>query len=210
MQIIVTPKDQYALKQEQHVVLHELMQEKELDLIKTAMELHKDDRWHHSRDLFRQFKDVLKALSRPYFVNVVGQMINENPFRLIFDQMLFPMDEDSVLPKIFHQTEKFESQFCYQGIQLGILLCIDESKDASGIFELSRGSALFFTSRYELTFEPLLNMKSGNYLLLAYGRDPIVFRECTDDPFQKQMRKLGLHFGDKLNNDLHPQFFTKN
>ena len=206
MQTVISAKDQYALKNEKHLVLHGVLPTKDIEMIATAMEANSDDRWHHSRDLFRQSKDVLKVLSRPSFVSVISQLINHHTYRLIFDQMLYAIDDDVILPKLYHQSEPFESQFCYQGILLGAIICIEPGEEEALPFLTEEGAALFFTHDFSLTFEPLLSMKKGKYLLVAFGRDPIIFRENSNDPFQNQMRRLGMSYGDKVSK-LHPQFF---
>jgi hypothetical protein len=66
------------------------------------------------------------------------------------------------------------------------------------------GSALYFKSSLPVDIEAQVTQAGGNYLLVAYGFDPLIYIHNSKDVANHYLKELGYVFGDRLKESTHP------
>ncbi|MCF7852482.1 MAG: hypothetical protein K9M07_04485 [Simkaniaceae bacterium] len=169
----------------------------------------KEAQWKSSRNLFLRYPQVQKIFLKRSLLSVFTALNHQKSFRIAFDQLLFPAPDVAPLPSLFKSPHPFGSQFCFQSLRCGAILCLEPIEiEAELPFTQSPHSLYFFPVEKLISFEPLIRARQGLYLLIGYGSNDLIYREEPNDPFQHELKRKGLAFGDKVPNSLSPLVFA--
>ena len=151
-----------------------------------AIDLEKKSRkalYAEGRDLWRLSLPVKKLVSGTKLAQIAFDLTQVKPLRLVFDQYL-PNGT------FLNHERPFGEQCCIQGFVCGVLLILSGDK---------AGNALYFSPSYIFSEE-----NKDKMLLIGYAQQMSLYIHQEKDPHLHDLKKLGYHFGDRLNDKLHP------
>lgn len=161
------------------------------------------------RDLWREDEKIKKIISQRRFAEMAADLAKTRPLRLIFDQ-LFQYDplSEGVLGSSSGSRPpagKMEMMHSFQGVQIGLILCLESSPEPlPSFFPVIPGNGAFLNPELTLNIEQLLRGHRQRYLLIGYGKAVTLFIHQPTDQHAVRLKKLGYHYGDRLRDDLHP------
>ena len=156
------------------------------------------------RDLWREQADLqtilLKQLSK------VALSLTGKPLRLACDQWI---PSEYVLAPLCSLKEIFS----IQGLALAAILCpkeiIPSAKTSLGLLPLPKNpnGILFFKPELLIDWPGLAKIASAELYCVVYPRSTAVYIHNSNDPTGNALKQMGYHFGDPLQNHLHPIIF---
>lgn len=205
MRFGVAPEHLEFYYQNHFIEFEDLLSEEEASDLKEKI-----DKAPVKRDLFRTDPGIKKIVLRHKLAEIASNLMKTKPLRIGYDMLLKSGDNP------FKEPTTLEEMSCFQGVVCGFVLSLtDEAnelmeKGASPICPLpqKKGSGVFFTPETSLSFEKLFSLPDQTHLLIVYVIEKAVYQLAEDDPHTHDLKKLGLGFGDKLQNETHPIVFS--
>ncbi|MDN3504309.1 MAG: hypothetical protein P0S95_01885 [Rhabdochlamydiaceae bacterium] len=213
MQVEISEKERRVYRDNQGIELFELISEKDFDKMRSEvdnwrLEKSHEEQWKLGRDLFQQLPSLKKILTKKSFVSVASQLSFKSTLRLAMSQLLGPLEPSKSLPTYYSEALPFSEHYCYQGLTIAMMICLEPSEtELEYPFPNTSGSVYFFPVTKEFSMKPLINLKSGLFMLSAFGEQSVLYIEQPNDPLVNKLKKEGYGFGDNLKNDSHPLFF---
>lgn len=166
-------------------------------------------------DLWRTNEGLKRIVMHPHLSTIAAELVETKDLRLGYD-LLFPdlarrfhdTRGENLLEKFLKKTHSINEMSSLEGIACGLLICLSEplkpelSSEEAYIPKVP-GNGIFLSPELVIDF-PKLAPQQGNYFLIVYTYSAAYYILNEENPYAHELKHLGYHFGDKLNDKLNP------
>lgn len=161
------------------------------------------------RNLSQDSKALSRILFKRSIATLAAELSKSRILRYGLDQLFFQEN----LTKL---KSPFESSFSIQGIEIGVLICLDSKVEKAaelGVEHLIqspftgiKGNIVFISKTYQFDERALQDpgLEGASYLLLTYANPRSVYVHKEADELTHHLKQKGYNFGDKLSDEDHP------
>ena len=170
-----------------------------------------DAEFRAGRDLWRGRQSLKKIALSKNLAQVASEIIEQKPLRIGYDQFLpsplLGLEENNFYTDLLKTTPTLQEMSPLQGVLCGLLICLKSTPNEekpSTLFSPVAGNGVLFAPDHPIAFDELVSRQGSKYLLIAYAGSKSVFIHQSGDTHPSHFKKLGLNFGDRLNDLLNP------
>jgi hypothetical protein len=186
MRYLINSQQQDFYTKHHYVGFDSLFSDEEIALICA----HKDK---HPRDLWRSGPQMKKLILRPQIAEIGAQLMKRKAMRIAYDQT-------SSFPPGHYSLEEMNA---LQNLSCALLVKLSDTKHpTSPILPTEKGTGIFFSPKLVLDWTAI--GKAGDFLLIVYGQERMIYIMQPKDPYVHALKKEGYVFGDLLTDTTHP------
>lgn len=200
MKFSISLEQRAYLNKKGYVPFHQLLSDAEIDFLIEGIEEALKETKFKGRDLWRLSNSVKKIVFSKRLVDVVYQLTETKPLRLAFDQYILEKGT-APLMSYFEEGVSVQEKSCISSL-VGLFLIVLNGKE--GPNQLGKGGGYFIASTTSLSPDTFLLDPDQRIFIIGYGDLYSRYLHVPNDPHVHFLKNLGLVFGDRLSDSLHP------
>lgn len=171
--------------------------------------------FEQGRDVWRRNAGIQKITCSRKVAQTAAELLDVQPLQLAYDQLLeaggsSEQGKPFTLAEKLHNDLSLAERSSFQGLVGGWILCLDGPEELEGEIDAflprTAGAMVFFKADHPLDFSELLaeTERPVHYLMVAYGSQPLVYVQNSDDSHTHALKDLQYVFGDRMKETTHP------
>ena len=158
------------------------------------------------RDLWRDNPAIKKFVFHKRLAKIASPLFQQSILRIAYDQALCSF---STGEPVFSEPLSLQKISCFQSIVGGVIIRLTDDPSPPLPLPQKVGNVLFIGPTFPIPWSSFFQQTSQSFLLIAYCADKTVYVLEKMDPHVHALKKLGLGFGDRLEEKTHPIVFNR-
>lgn len=190
-----------------HLEIEGLLSEQAVADFQEALQTMSPLSFAKGRDLWRHHEAIRRVVLSKKYGSIAAQLFREKQLRIAYDQAF---ETDQLSPGLFESPTNLKQMSCFQGLVGGLIIRLSEGESVPSDDETlcpvpeQKGSGIFFSYKTALDLNPLIQLPSQLFFLIAYGPVNTLYIHNPKDPNLNLLKKEGFVFGERLRDDRHP------